>query len=284
MSSSHASLLRSKAVAIGIALIAVSLLGVTVLTAGVGAGVPVDLAVEKSDSPDPVMTGEVLTYTITLENQSGNTGVGFELEDKLPSKVDYLSATPSQGTCDRSGRTVTCVPGNIGAGATATIEIRVRPKKAGTIENTATLDPPPSGDSDPTDDSDTEATKVNRGPQCAGKAVTILGTEANDDVTGTDQRDVISTLGGDDSVKALGGKDSVCGKSGNDVLKGKADDDLIKGGGGRDTGKGGGGDDEIKGGPKRDRLRGGSGNDLLAGGGGKDSCRGGEGADTLKSC
>jgi uncharacterized repeat protein (TIGR01451 family) len=274
---------RARATAIGVALIGLTLLGATLLTTGAGAGVGQDVVVEKSDSPDPIQTGEVLTYTITVENTAIDPAQGVVLEDRLPSKVDYRSATPSQGSCDRSGRNVTCELGDITGGATATIEIRVRPKKAGTISNTATADVP-GGDPDDTNNSDTETTKVTEGPRCGGKPVTMLGPDGPDEITGTEGRDVIAALGGDDSVNSLGGKDAICGKSGNDVLRGKADDDLVKGGGGRDTGKGGGGNDIVKGGPKRDRLRGGSGNDLLAGGGGNDSCRGGAGADTLKSC
>jgi uncharacterized repeat protein (TIGR01451 family) len=284
MSSSHPSSRRSKAVAIGIALIVVALLGVTALTTGAGAGGTTDLAVEKTDSPDPVETGELLTYTITVEHLSGPQAGNATIEDTLPNKVNFVSATPSQGTCDRSGRKVTCELNIIGVGGSENVEIIVRPKKAGTLSNTVTVDDAATTDPDTSNDSDTETTRVNQGPTCGGKAVTILGTEADDEITGTEQRDVISALGGDDSVNALGGKDSLCGKSGNDVLRGKADGDVIKGGGGRDKGKGGGGDDVIKGGPKRDRLRGGSGDDLLAGGGGNDSCRGGSGTDTLKSC
>jgi uncharacterized repeat protein (TIGR01451 family) len=276
--------LRVRAIALGIALIAMSVLGVMLLTAGAGAGGTTDLAVEKTDSPDPVETGELLTYTITVEHLSGPQAGNATIEDTLPNKVNFVSATPSQGTCDRSGRKVTCELNIIGVGGSETVEIVVRPKKAGMLSNTVTVDDPATTDPNTSNDSDTETTKVNQGPTCGGKAVTVLGTEGDDEITGTEQRDVISALGGDDSVNALGGKDSLCGKSGNDVLRGKADGDLIKGGGGRDRGKGGGGDDEIKGGPKRDRLRGGSGNDLLAGGGGNDNCRGGAGSDTLKSC
>jgi len=276
--------LRGRATALGVALIAIVSLGATVLTTGAGAGGAVNLSLEKADSPDPLRTGEVLTYSITVMNN----GVGFQadvsVEDKLPNQVDFLSVEATQGSCERNGRNVSCDLGNLEETQFETITIRVRPRKAGTISNTATVSGAGNIDPVPADDSDTETTKVTEGPTCGGKAVTFLGTEGDDEVTGTDRRDVISTLGGDDSVNSLGGKDSVCGKSGKDVLRGNADSDLIKGGGGRDKGKGGSGDDVVKGGPRRDRLRGGSGNDLLAGGGGNDSCRGGTGSDTLKGC
>jgi uncharacterized repeat protein (TIGR01451 family) len=273
--------LRFSAV-VGVTLVALAMLSVTLLTAGAGAGVNL-LSVEKSDSPDPVQTDSVLTYTITIENLTASPVTGVEVEDRLPNSVNFVSANPSQGTCDRQGRNVTCDLGTLAADAVETVEIRVRPQQARTISNTASVSSDPA---DPTtaDNEATEQTKVTQGPSCGGKAATIVGTPGSDVITGTERRDVITALGGDDQVNSLGGKDSICGKSGNDRLKGKADDDFVKGGGGRDTGKGGGGDDAIRGGAKRDRLRGGSGDDLLAGGGGNDNCRGGPGVDTLTSC
>jgi uncharacterized repeat protein (TIGR01451 family) len=274
--------LRFKAAAVGITLVALATLSVTLLPAGAGAGVNL-LSVEKSDSADPVQTGDALTYTITINNLTASPVTGVTVEDRIPNTVSFDSASASQGTCDRQGRNVTCTLGTLGASATETVTIRVRPERAGRISNTASVSSDPD-DPNTADNEATEQTRVNQGPSCGGRAATIVGTPDDDVITGTDRRDVISALGGDDQVNSLGGKDAICGKSGNDVLKGKSDNDLVKGGGGRDTGKGGSGDDVIRGGAKRDRLRGGSGDDLLAGGGGNDSCRGGPGIDTLTSC
>jgi uncharacterized repeat protein (TIGR01451 family) len=282
MSAIQAHSLRLKAAAVGVTLVALAALGVTLLPAGACAGVNL-LSVEKSDSPDPVQTGDVLTYTVTIDNLTASPVTGVTAEDKLPNSVNFGSANASQGSCERQGRKVTCNLGTLLASATETITIRVRPKKAERISNTASVSSDPA-DPNTADNEATERTRVTQGPSCGGRAATIVGTPDDDVITGTDRRDVIAALGGDDQVNSLGGKDAICGKSGKDVLKGKSDSDLVKGGGGRDTGKGGSGDDVIRGGAKRDRLRGGSGDDLLAGGGGNDSCRGGPGLDTLTSC
>ena len=280
-----ASSIRSPRLAlIGGAFAVFALVWLMVLSPIAQAGNDADLAVEKSDSPDPVDVGAVLTYTITVTNLDlSDSPPGVVVEDKLPNKVKFLSAVSSQGTCDRQGRKVTCELGTMTPGSSETVTIRVQPKDGGTISNTATVDSD-FADPEPSNNEDTEATKVIEGPTCGGRAATIVGTTGDDVITGTEQRDVISALSGNDEVNALGGKDLVCGKGGRDKLKGKADGDLVKGGNGRDVTKGGGGDDTLRGGPKPDRLRGGSGNDLLAGGGGNDSCRGGSGTDTLKSC
>ena len=279
------SMRKSRLAVVGGTLAVLGLFGLTVFSSGAGAGTTADLALEKSDSPDPVDEGSVLTYTITVANLDTSPANNVVVKDKLPNKVDFRSAEAAggtQGNCVRQGRTVTCDLGTIGSLGTATVTIRVRPEKDGTISNTATV----TSNNDPVsaNNEDTETTQVDGVPSCGGRAATIVGTTGDDVITGTEQRDVISALSGNDQVNALGGKDSVCGKGGRDQLKGKADGDLVKGGGGRDVAKGGGGDDVVRGGPKRDRLRGGSGDDLLAGGGGNDDCRGGSGADTLKSC
>jgi uncharacterized repeat protein (TIGR01451 family) len=274
--------LRARATAIGVALIALTVLGFTVLTAWAGINGDADLAVVKTDSPDPVDTGELLTYTISVENLPVNDALSLVVEDKLSNRLDFVSATPSQGSCDRNGRTVTCELGDLNAGATATIEIAVRPQKTGTISNTATVTS--DNDPNPANNSDTETTEVNEGPKCAGNLATIAGTDGSDVLTGTDGRDVISALGGNDEVNSLGGKDAICGKGGNDKLKGENGSDLVKGGGGKDKPKGSGGNDEVRGGAKSDHLRGGGGNDLLDGGKGNDTCEGGGGSDVLTSC
>jgi uncharacterized repeat protein (TIGR01451 family) len=284
MSDSPTRSMRVRAAVAGVSLIAFGAFGLIVFAPGATAGFVTDLGITKADSPDPVQTGDVLTYTLTVTNHDVSTQPNISTEDKLPNQLDFVSVETTLGTCDLSGRNVTCEIGTLAPDGTATVTITVRPRKAGTISNTATVSATGNVDPVPGNDSDTETTKVTEGPSCGGKPATILGTEGDDVITGTEQRDVISALGGDDQVNSLGGKDSVCGKSGNDKLKGKGDADLVKGGGGRDTVKGGGGDDTLKGGPKPDRLRGGSGDDLLAGGGGNDNCRGGSGTDTLKSC
>src|SRR6476469_3681645 len=62
-----------------------------------------DLSLSKTDSPDPVVAGSNLTYTITVHNPATSTGpaTNVVVTDNLPSQVDFVSATG--GTCQRSG-------------------------------------------------------------------------------------------------------------------------------------------------------------------------------------
>jgi uncharacterized repeat protein (TIGR01451 family) len=109
---------------------------VTIETSGLGYA---NISVIKTDTPDPVLVGNNLTYTITVDNNGPDTATGVTLSDTLPSNVTYVSATSTQGTCSKSGSTVTCSIGTLANGASATVTIVVTPTTAGTINNTATV-------------------------------------------------------------------------------------------------------------------------------------------------
>jgi uncharacterized repeat protein (TIGR01451 family) len=231
-----------------------------------------DLELTKSDNPDPVVEGAVLTYEITVNNLGPGTASGVTVTDELSSQVDFVSAAASQGSCDRNGRMVTCDLGTVAGDPTpgsATVTIQVRPKKAGPLTNSASV-AVGEGDNDPVAANNTEAetTTVTEagggtgGATCDGRAVTIDGTGAAETITGTDRVDVIKARGGNDVIRALQGKDTVCAGGGDDVVRGGGGNDPLKGGSGRDLVKGGGGNDLLRGGPGRDRCRGGAGRDV----------------------
>ncbi|MDA2911626.1 DUF11 domain-containing protein [Nitrospiraceae bacterium AH_259_D15_M11_P09] len=126
-----------------------------------------DLSVVKSDSPDPVTTGQNLTYTVTVTNNGPSEATGVTLTDTLPaSGVTFVSATPSQGTCSQASGTVTCPLGSLANGANATVTIIVTATAAGTLTNTATV----AGDkSDPDNTNDTAtATTIAEAPAGGG--------------------------------------------------------------------------------------------------------------------
>ncbi|MCC7201161.1 MAG: DUF11 domain-containing protein [Nitrospirae bacterium] len=101
--------------------------------------VPVaDLSISKIDSPDPVMVGDSLLYTITVTNNGPDGATGVKVTDTLPVGVSMSSAIPSQGTCSGTD-TVTCDLGSLGSGASATVLITVTPSSTGTIYNSATV-------------------------------------------------------------------------------------------------------------------------------------------------
>ena len=120
-----------------------------------------------------------------------------------------------------------------------------------------------------------------RGPDCAGRASTIVGTNAGETIFGTPGADVIVAKAGNDTVRALGGSDIVCAGAGNDLVLGGGGKDRLYGEGGRDILKGQGGNDKLIGQGGPDRLIGGGGKDVLNGGGGNDKLFGNKGDDRL---
>ena len=275
---------RLAAVAAVVCALAVVLMG-SPDDAGAAVG-PTDLQLTKDDTPDPVSEGGILTYTVAVRNLlvgPTNDASNVVVTDRLDNQLDFVSVQTTQGICDRKGPNISCELGTVLAGQTQTVTILVRPRRAGTIANTAQVTSPQ--DTNPANNADTEVTTVvGGGPSCAGRTATILGTAGDDVITGTDRRDVIVSFGGDDTVFALGGNDIVCSKAGDDVVRGGSGGDRLIGGTGHDKLAGKSGNDVLKGKKGRDRLRGGGGSDVLNGGSGRDSCKGGAGRDVKKRC
>jgi uncharacterized repeat protein (TIGR01451 family) len=120
-----------------------------------------DLAVTKSDSPDPVSRGSTLTYSVVVTNQGLNPAVAVSLADQLPANVRFVSVTPSAGSCAEANGTVTCSLGDIANGSSANISITVTPRRPGTVTNTAqvsSLSPDPNLANN-TDSEDTVVTR-----------------------------------------------------------------------------------------------------------------------------
>src|SRR5205823_468251 len=98
-----------------------------------------DLSITKTDSPDPVLAGQQLTYTLAVHNQGPSTAIATQVTDNLPAGATFDSATPSQGSCGQASGTVTCTLGTLASGANATIDVKVRPQAAGSLTNQASV-------------------------------------------------------------------------------------------------------------------------------------------------
>jgi uncharacterized repeat protein (TIGR01451 family) len=83
-----------------------------------------DVSASKADSPDPVIAGTDLTYTINVSNAGPSDSQNIAIGDDLPVGTSFVSATPSQGTCSGTGP-VSCTLGTLANGGTATITITV---------------------------------------------------------------------------------------------------------------------------------------------------------------
>jgi uncharacterized repeat protein (TIGR01451 family) len=279
------------AVAGALAAIAAGLIG-GAGSAGAAVG-DTDLSMTKADTADPVTVGDTFAYVLTVKNEGANDAGGVITTDMLPSKISYVSATPSAGTCDKSGSKITCDLGQVNMGASASVTITVKATDNGTISNTASLTS--ANDTNATNNLDTETTVINRKPStpkapkhkkghasCA--TPTIVGTPGDDVIQGTSHADSIATGPGNDQVFANGGNDLVCTAGGFDFVDAGSGKDIVIGGGAADKLLGSDGGDTLKGKNGRDKLLGGKGDDLLVGGKQRDKCKGGPGRNTLLAC
>lgn len=101
-----------------------------------------NLALQKSDAPDPVIAGTHLTYTLRVTNNGPSTAPNVVIRDALPAQVSFVSAAPSQGSCQAGvvpgdpSKPLTCNLGPLVNGASATLTVIVNVNSdvpAGTI-------------------------------------------------------------------------------------------------------------------------------------------------------
>src|SRR6266568_3792562 len=83
-----------------------------------------DLAITKTHSPDPVVAGTELTWTLTVTNNGPDAAPNVTVKDVLPAHDTYLTnnLNPPAG-CSAVGQTVTCSLGDLAAGQTVTFQI-----------------------------------------------------------------------------------------------------------------------------------------------------------------
>ncbi len=119
-----------------------------------------DLSITKSDAVDPVLVGDNVTYTVTVTNNGPETAENVVMTDNLPNGISFVSANPSQGSCNQAGGLVACNLGNIINGGSVNVTIIITSTVAGTITNTASV---ASGTTDPdnNNNSASEQTSVN---------------------------------------------------------------------------------------------------------------------------
>jgi uncharacterized repeat protein (TIGR01451 family) len=119
-----------------------------------------DLSLTKTDSPDPLLAGQTLTYTLRARNSGPQTATAVRVTDYLPAGAAFKSASSTQGSCTGGFGLVSCELGELAKDAQATVTIEVTPQTSGTIENRATVDSA-EHDPDPTNNAATASTTVD---------------------------------------------------------------------------------------------------------------------------
>lgn len=123
-----------------------------------------DLAITKVGTPETVLAGEEITYTITVTN-SGAPADRVGVRDVLPAGVEFLA---SSIPCQNNGGTLTCGLGPMATGQTIQLVIQVRVPASFTgltLTNTATV-------TSPQDETDSTATVTTRVATAADLSVT----------------------------------------------------------------------------------------------------------------
>jgi uncharacterized repeat protein (TIGR01451 family) len=108
-----------------------------------------DLVLTMTAVPDPVVSAELLTYTLTVQNSGPSEATNVSVTDTLPAAVHFVTATSG---CSESAGIVTCDLEPLASGGSSTVDITVRPQNAGSITNQATVgsaahDPDPANNS-----------------------------------------------------------------------------------------------------------------------------------------
>jgi len=112
-----------------------------------------NLVITKTHTPNQVTLCTPITYTLTVTNLGPSPATGIVLVDHLPANVTVLSVCSSQGHCSsqrghdvcstqghcgsQCGNDITCQLGTLAVGASATVQINVKPCQQGIITNTA---------------------------------------------------------------------------------------------------------------------------------------------------
>src|SRR6185369_15504577 len=139
-----------------------------------------DLSVTKSDSPDPVIAGNNLTYTITVSNGGPSDAQAVCLADAVAAGTSSVSLSQTTGptfTC--TAPPVRCSITTLAAGATgaSTFVVKVAPSRTADVSNTATAS-----------STTTDPTPANN----SGTAGTTVITRADLSITKSDSADPVT--------------------------------------------------------------------------------------------
>ncbi len=155
-----------------------------------------NLAITEAASPNPVVSGGALTYTLTLTNNGPRSAPSVTVSDNLPSSITFVSCLATGGgVCGGNGnnRTVTFVP--LPAGASATISMLTTVNSGVTspsITNISTVTSTAS-DPDPSNNTATATVQTAKTVQFGSASYTVTEGEPRVDITLSRSGDITSS-------------------------------------------------------------------------------------------
>lgn len=94
-----------------------------------------DLSVQISANPEPVIQGDILTYTVTVKNNGPGTASGVKVDQSLPSSVSFVSASPG---VTGSSQLIASL-GTLASGSSASYQVQVQADVAGSIQSSVVV-------------------------------------------------------------------------------------------------------------------------------------------------
>jgi uncharacterized repeat protein (TIGR01451 family) len=101
---------------------------------------PADLVLSQSANRSPVLVGDQLTYTISVENRADYAVDDVRLIDELPAGVELISAVTSQGVVTNEAGVVEWDLGPLEPGVLASVMAVVVSQETGLLTNRVTLE------------------------------------------------------------------------------------------------------------------------------------------------
>ncbi|MEA3210564.1 MAG: hypothetical protein QOE70_3621 [Chthoniobacter sp.] len=146
-----------------------------------------DLAVTKSDSPDPIIAGNNVTYTVNLANNGASNAQSVTLTDAVPAGTTFVSAVVTTG----SGWTVTA-PAVGGTGNVVFSKGTVDASETGVFTIVANVNPSAASGSTITNSATAASTTTDPdNSNNTGTATTTVQTQADLAVTKNDSPDPV---------------------------------------------------------------------------------------------
>ena len=161
-----------------------------------------DLRLTKIDSPDPVVGGANVTYTLTASNDGPNASGNLVLTDNLPGSSTFVSASGTGWSCSHAAGVVTCTRnGPLAVGASAppvTIVARII-ASTGFVTNSATISPAVGAVADP-DNSNNTATATTQVLPGADVRIDSKGVSPNPVIAGENATFTITPRNGGPAI------------------------------------------------------------------------------------
>ncbi len=152
----------------------------------------VNLVLSGSYSPNPVVSGGQVTYTLSVNNYGNIAANNVFLTNQLPAGVKFVYANPSQGTIEPgAGSSLVASLGTIAAGGAATVTVvgQTSSSTVGTIADTASVSSQDANPSSATESVTIETTVVTSADMSvqltAGPSSDLVGSELTYTITAT---------------------------------------------------------------------------------------------------